>query len=245
MATLADINAKITNLLGVDTNTYSNANRLIDINLWYQKIVGMILDSQDESDWDDSNNTSSYPRATFALTTNRDYAIGASYNFLKIKDLSVTYDSTNFYRATPIDYTQFNIGDAPASATTANTQIDANFSKTVPRYDYKFGAIFLYPRANSDDVAAGASAIVEFFRGPTEFSSGDLSTGTASPGIDSTFHMMLAYGPAYEYAQAKQMPMAGSIRRELQVYEEMLRKQYSSKQIDRRYALTAAYQDYK
>jgi len=245
MATLSDINSKITSLLGVDTNTYTNANRLIDINLWYQKVVSMILDSQDESDWSDSNNTSTYPRDTFALTTNRDYAIGATYNFLKIKDFSVTYDGVNYYRATPIDSTEFSFGDGPASATTHQATIDSNFAKTSPRYDYKYGAIFLYPRATSDDVTAGAAGLVEFFPGPTEFTSSDLTTGTASPGIDSTFHMMLAYGPAWEYAQSKAMPQASSIYRELQVYEERLRKQYSSKQLDRKYALRSAYQNYK
>lgn len=252
MATLADINSKVSNLLGVDTNTYTNANRLIDYNLWHQKIVGMILDAQDESDFDDQRFTD-YPSVTFSLTTNRDYALsqfqtnnaGLSYSVLKIKDVSVTYDGVTWYRATPTDAAAHDFANPPSGASTMNTTIDSYFSKAAPRYDFKYNSIFLYPRASAADVAAGAQMMVEWFRSPVEFTSAELTAGTVSPGIDPTFHMMLAYGAAYEYAQAQQLPQASGIYRELQKYEEMLRKQYSSKQLDRRYQFLADYQSYK
>lgn len=244
MATLGDINTKITNLLGVDTNTFANASRLIDLNLWYQKIVSMILDAQDETDFDDANKTD-YPRYTFPLTVNRDYSISQTYGTLKIKSLSVTYDGVNYYRATPVDSTQFAFADAPAAASAANANIDANFVTTSPAYDYKYGSLWLYPRATTAQVNSGAQALVEFFRAPTEFTLSDLTTGTLVPGFDQSFHMMLAYGAAFEYAQANQHPSASSIYRELQTYEERLRRQYSSKQLDRHYALYSAYECYK
>lgn len=253
MATLSDINTKISNLLGVDTNTYTNANRLIDLNLWLQKITGMIFDAQDETDFDDLRYTD-YPSVTFALVANqRDYAFtqfqtntaGIVYGNLKIKEVSVTYDGVSWYRANPIDSAENDFGNPPGGASTANTTIDGYFSKAAPRYDFKYNALFLYPRASTSDVTGGAMAKVEFFRSPCEFTSAELTAGTVSPGIDPTFHMMLAYGAAYEFAQAQQMPQKNEIARELQNYEVMLRKQYSSKQLDRKYKLTPAYERYR
>lgn len=252
MATLADINAKISSLLAVDTNTYTNANRLIDLNLWHQKIVGMILDSQDETDFDDLRYTD-YPSVTFPMTTNRDYSFsqfqtntaGLSYGNLKIKDVSVTYDGVAYYKALPIDPSEMDFANPPAAATTANTTVDAYFAKTSPKYDYRFNSLFLYPRASSADVTAGAQVLMEFFRSPVEFTSAELTAGTVSPGIDPTFHMMYAYGVANEYATAQQLPQRNEISNELKIWEERLRRQYSTKQLDRKYMFSADYQSYK
>lgn len=246
MATLGDINTKVTELIGVDTNTYANANRLINLNLWYEKIVGMILDAQDETDYDDPNRTD-YPIFTFPLVAGqRDYSIAASYGILKIKDMSVTYDGVNYFRALPFDIADNDfIGNAPSSATVQNATLDSYFPKTQPQYDYKYGSLWLYPMAQTADVSAGAQAIVEFFRVPTDFILSDLTTGTLVPGIDPTFHLMLAYGCAYEYAQAKQLPQLSGIVDVLKDYEERLRKQYSSKQLDRKYTLIPEWVSYR
>lgn len=212
----------------------------------------MILDSQDEEDFDDLRYTD-YPNASISMTTNRDYSIGQfqtntaglSYGVLKIKDLNLTYDGTNWYRVKPIDSGNFDFGNAPSGASTQNTTIDGYFTKTSPRYDYKNNAIFLYPRASSSDVASGAQMYVEWFRTPVEFTSAELTAGTVSPGIDATFHMMLAYGAAYEYCNAKGLPQTPALKNELLEYEKRLRTQYSSKQLDRKYQLQDEYQNYK
>lgn len=245
MATIGDINTKISNLTTSDTNQFANSDRLIDINMWLNKIVGMIFDSQDEDTFDDQRN-SDYPIKTVPLTTNRDIAIPVSEDVLKIKNLSISYDGINYHRATPIDISQFNdIGNAPAADSTQQTTVDAYFSKNAPCYATKFNSLWIYPLANSSDVASGAKAIVEWMRGPTQFTLSDLTTGTAIPGFDSTFHMMLAYGPAYEFCLSKGLPQKDEIYRELQVYEDRLRKQYSSKQKDRQYQFLADYQPMK
>lgn len=242
--TLGDINTKITSLTGTDTNNYPNPERLVDINIWYQKIGGIILDSQDESDFDDPNH-GDYPIQTVALTTNRDISIPVAEKILKMKDVTVFYDGVTGYRANPVDTADMEFGIAPASATTQNTTIDSNFARTSPRYDWKFGSLFIFPRASSADVAAGGYVIAEWFRQIKEFTLSDLTTGTVVPGFDDTFHAMLAYGPAFEYCEAKGLPQAATIYNELQVYEQRLRKQYSSKQLDRKYMFGLDYQNNK
>src|ERR1035437_1647870 len=242
--TLSDIQNKIYSLTGTDVTSYPNATMLIDLNLWYQKIVSMILDAQDEEDYDDPRQ-SDYPISTIPLTTNRDYNIAQSYNMLKIKDVSVTYDGTTYYRALPVDDTENMYGVAPSSATTANATIDANFSTNAPRYDVKYGSIWLYPAATTAQVAGGVQMILEWYRSPVEFTSSDLTTGTASPGFDISFHAMMAYGPSFEYAEAKTLPQTQNLSGMLQDYEARLKRQYSSKQLDRKYILKPDSQNYK
>lgn len=252
MATLADIKTKIYALTGKDSTSYPAANMLVDLNLWHQKIVGMILDAQDESDFDDER-YGDYPQITSPLTTNRDFPLGQTitnldgltYSVLKIKDVSVSYDGTNFYRALPFDITEIGSANIPQGYSTAEGQLDALFPKTSPRYDFKNNSLWLYPRATAAEVAAGATIMMEFYRSPVEFTSSELTAGTVSPGIAPTFHAMYAYGPAFEVAQAQQLPQKNEIYRELQVYEDRLRKQYSSKNADRKYAIRPEYINYK
>lgn len=244
--TLSDINTKIDDLTGdTDRVAYPVANRLIDINIWLQKVVGMIFDSQDEDDYDDQR-ASDYPTKTTPLATTRDYQIPVSEKFLKMKNVSVTYDGTNYYRALPIDDSESERGIVARSQdTTANTTIDAFFAKTAPRYDLKWNALWLYPLASAADVAAGGKIITEWYRQATPFTSTELSTGTVVPGFDDTFHPILAYGPAFEYCHPKGLQQTKAILLELQDYEARLRKQYSTKQGDRMNALESTYPNFK
>lgn len=237
--TLSEISTKITELTGQSTVAYPNANRLININIWGQKVVSMILDSQDESDFDDQRRTD-YPVLTTPLTTNRDYTIPVSEKVLKIKDVSISYDGTNVYRASPFDVSASEFPITPSASTTANSLVDSYFSKTSPSYDIKYNSVFIYPVASSSDVSGGGFIVFEWFREFQEFTLAELTTGTEVPGFDSTFHAILAYGAAYEWAFAKSLPAAPRILQGLQEWENRLRKQYSSKQLDRNYRLTSS-----
>lgn len=242
--TLGDINSKITSLTGASTNQYTNAERLVDLNIWQQNIVGMIFDSQDEVEFDDANR-SDFPRKTTPLTTNRDYSIPVAEKVLKIKSLSVAYDGSTFYRATPVDFGATGLADATAAATAANTTLDSYFSRVAPKYDIKFNSIFLYPKATAQDVTNGGVMLIEWFRQAEEFELSDLTGGTYVPGFDDNFHIMLAYGAAYEYLRGNDMKRAEAVLKDLAVYEARLRRQYSSKQLDRTYQITGDYQTYK
>lgn len=59
-----------------------------------------------------------------------------------------------------------------------------------------------------------------------------MSTGTKEPGFDAPFHPILAYGPAFEFAQKYNMPQTKSIFVELQDYEERLKRFYGNKDKD-------------
>lgn len=239
MATLNDIATKARLLVDADTTSYTNAQFLTDLNLWNHKIVTMILNAQDESDWDDPNH-GDYPELTFSLVASqRDYAIAVSEKVLKLKKLNITYDGTNWYKAEPIDSSE--IGDSYGNDTT----LDSQFSKSAPRYDYKYGALWIYPRADATDVANGAQGRAEWERQFKEFTSSDVTTGTAVPGFDDPWHHMLSYGCAFEFALANDMKVKKDYAQVLEDYELRLKQHYSRKQLDRKYRLGAEYTSYE
>lgn len=242
--TLSDIATKARSLTGTDSTTYTNANLLIDINLWQHKIVTMIMGSQDESDFDDNRNTTFPNKTTPMVSGQRDYGIPVSEKVIAIKRVDITYDGVNWVKAEPIDSSEIPFGIGTAGST-QETTLDGKFSKSAPRYDSKNNSVLIYPRANDADVTAGAKIRIEWSREMNEITLSELTTGTVVPGFDSAFHPMLAYGPAFEYSSSKLLPQKNDIFAVLQDYEVRLIKAYGSKQKDRDYQLKASTQNYK
>lgn len=266
MATLGDIANKARALTHTDTTSYTTANILIDINLWYQKVISMILESQDDADFDDNRtggsagSTKTYPIATRLLVAGqRDYAFGtASWTILgkeggsnltsqtllplKVKRLDITYNGSDYFRATPFDdgVPQWGMGNT--------AQEDANMIKAAPNYDIKYNSLFIYPLAAASDVSAGALMRLEQDRNIIPFTSADYTTdpndSTSIPGIDAPFHMMLAYGTAYEFANANNLPQLQNIKNDLVDWEARLRQAYGRKDKDILLAMRPAYDSY-
>lgn len=259
MATLGDIANKSRALTQTDVNQYSPANLLIDINLWYQKIVSMILESQDETDFDDIRQTK-YPTATRLLVAaQRDYAFStASWTLmgkegaagtsgqallpLKVKRLDIAYDGVNYFRATPVSDGEIITGLGTELTT------DQNYIKQAPAYSIHDNSVWTFPMATSTDVTAGAIMRIEQERAIIPFTTSDYTTdpndSTVIPSIDSPFHMMIAYGAAHEFCNSKLMPQAEIYKKELEDFELRLRAAYGRKQLDRETALNYAY-DYE
>lgn len=242
--TLGDINLKTLQLLHTDSTGYTDAQMLIDLNIWWQKIVSMIFESQDDTDFDDQRNTT-YPIVTTPMVAaQRDYAMPVSEGVLKLKRVDVTYDGSNYFRATPFDdgVPQWGQGNPTAE--------DSNMIKAAPRYDMKYNSLFIYPLAIASDVSAGATIRVEWERAVIPFSktadypSDTMSTSTTVPGVDLPWHPMLAYGAAYEYANAANLPQLQNIKQDLQDWEARMRIAYGKKDLDTLYALRPAYDSY-
>jgi hypothetical protein len=205
----------------------------------------MIMDSQDESDFDDQRNTD-YPIKYLSMVAGqRDYSIPVSEHVLSIKRVDVTYDGVNFYRAEPIDSGELVDGMGRMADSTQETNNDALFSKTAPRYDVKYNSVFIYPRADATDVANSAKLKIEWSREATEFTTAEFNAGTVIPGFDSAFHPMLALGPSYDYCLANALPQAKALDAQLKELEIRLRRQYGQKQKDRDYQLVPAYNNFK
>lgn len=242
MATLGDIANKARALTHSDTTQYTAVNLVIDINIWYQKVVSAILESQDDSDFDDQRNTN-YPVVTTPLIAGqRDYSIPVSETVLKIKRVDITYDGTNWYRATPFD------NGVPGWGFGNPTNEDSNFIKQAPQYDVQYNSLFIYPLAVAADVSAGGSIRVEWERNIVPFSASDYTTdpndSTVIPGFDPVFHHFLSYGAAYEYANANNLPQLQNIKTDVADWENRLRIAYGHKDLDTQMYLRPAYDNF-
>lgn len=246
--TLGDIATKARALTNTDTVSYPDANLLIDINIWYQKAVSMILESQDESDFDDIRR-SDYPIVTTPLVAGqRDYPIPVSEKVLKIKRVDLSWNGgQNWYRATPFDTGAYpyGVGFTPSSSTDA--ELDQQFIQVSPRYDVAYNAIWVYPMPTANDVANNALIRVEWERQIQPFTSSDYSSvltdSTVVPGFDDPFHPILAQGAAWEYAVSRQLPQMQQIQQGLVDWESRLRTAYGHKELDRMPVFTALYND--
>ena len=245
--TLGDIAKKARSLSNTTITDYSDADLLIDINLWMQKVATMILEGQDEADFDDARNTD-YPIKHTTLSTKRDYAIGVGEKMLKFKRLDVTYDGVNWYKADPIDSEEIPAGLGLSTSTTQESKIDELFTQNHPRYDLKYGSIFLYPKPTATDVANGAMMQAEWYRQIVPFTAADytsvITDSTVVPGFDDPFHPILAYGPAFEISASRNLPQAKNLQGVLMDYEARLKQAYSNKQRDRQYMIGSDIPDY-
>lgn len=243
---IGEINSKITALTNVDETVYSSALRLIDINIWLHRIQSMIFTSMDEVDFDDSN-YADYPELTTPLVASqRDYTIPNTEKVVSFKRVDVSYDGQNYYRATPIDTGEMYQGLGPASATAQQTKTDKLFAKTAPRYDCAYNSVFIYPAPDATDVTNGGKIFIEWTRELKEFTAAELTAGTATPGFDTEFHSILAYGPAYEFLISTGQNVDSTyVEKSLKELEARLIATYGKKQIDRNMSAVPLYNNFK
>lgn len=234
---LADINTKVDELTKADrTIAYPNANRLINLNIWNQNVVSMILDAQDSSDFDDTNQTGYATINTPLVANQRDYSFGISDGIVEVKRVDVSYDGTTSNRAQALDSSEIEEGTLEGA-----TIIDTNFTQSSPYYDWKYNAIFLYPKPT----ASTGSVEVEVSRLAKAITLSDLTTGTYVLGFDLNFHPMVAEGMAYEYFKSNKMWDDVKKSKEcLAEYEARLRRQFGKKQRDYTLHLVPEYVDY-
>lgn len=242
MATLGDVATKARALTHSDLTSYPDANLLIDINMWYQKVADMIFESQDDSDFDDARNTT-YPVQTTPLIANqRDYPVSVSEKMLKLKRVDICFDGTTSYRAEPLDTGSWPYGIKFNNSSQVDAQFDANFDRSAPRYDFAYGSIWVAPMPIAADVTNGGFIRAEWFRNVTAFAASDYSVvitdSTVTPGFDAPFHMILAWGAAWEFALANNLPQLATIQQQLQDWEARLRIAYGRKDQDMRLTLT-------
>lgn len=229
---LADITTKVYGLTNATASTYPAANLLIDINLWYERVHTVILRSQDDWDFDDSNKADLPILTTNMVANQQDYLLPSSA--LRVKRLEVSYDGINFYKAE-----SFDINERSRAATPS--LIASDFSQNRPFYDLQGRSLFLYPIPSANSTA-GLKLWIQ--RSITEFTAGDLSTGTASPGFDVLFHQIIAYGAAYEFAMSKQLNSLKSIQQRLQELMAEIELFYAKRDDDTIMSLEPAYKDY-
>ena len=229
-----------------DTDKLAAFTRLI--NNRYDYYVTMLLNAQDEWDFDDSNN-SGYGIFTRNLVANQqDYVFSTvswsrenkegsaatasqTLDILKIKRVEITYDGTNWYKVEPIDINEIGVATDTAG-------IAEQFSTAEPYYDLESNAIKLYPIPAS---AVTGGLKVWIYRNVDAFTTTDT---TQAPGFDRVFHSLLSMGASVDWMISKSMDARGDLSAKLQGMEVLFMKHYGNKQVDRNIELKPAFVNY-
>lgn len=230
--TLGDITTRINFLTGTTVNEYSAAARLVSLNKWYNQVSTWILASLDEWDFDDSNQTDFPVLKADLVDGQADYGGLKTEGMLNMKRVEVSYDGVVYYKARPLDLGE---DDNPLDT----TNIAADFPQSEPRYRIVGDSIILYPTPNAA-VTNGLTMYID--RAVIEFTSADVTTGTAVPGFDINFHDLLALGVSYDYNSAKKSDK--SLMQDILLMKADLIGQYADKIEDRKHAVTPNIEDY-
>lgn len=221
--TLADIQNKIYFLTKTNSSSYTNANMLIAINAANNRVASLILKADDRWQWDDTNQ-SDLPIATTSLVSGqKDYSVATTH--LTIDRVEVKDASGNWIALEQIDQQSLKRGKLTALTEHQET------SGTPNQYDVIGSSIFLYPTPN---YSQSASLKVYFTRGPSEFTSGQLTAGTASPGFNSLFHELIPLWVAYDYAVANGLNTTSAFLASIQLREKDLWDFYGLRNRDMR-----------
>lgn len=223
--TLSELNEKLTRLTGENTTRYTNAQRAVDLTISLDKVASMIIDSQDDADFDDPNQTTFPEFHTDLVSGQRDYTFTIGDGVLQYKEVEISWDGTTYYKAQRLDRSLIPYATGNADL------LDDNFSKESPYYDIEGSSVMIYPRPTAGDTG---EVMVRTTRNVTPVTSAELTTGSKVLGIDRAFHyMVLLLTVQQRYIEQN---IAGNklqrIISELQDYETRLRRQYSRKQID-------------
>jgi hypothetical protein len=207
-----------------------------NVNEALYEIIIEIMRSQDEFDWDDQNYTD-YPIGTAPLVAGqRDYVLPSSLNFMTLKRLDVSWDGSKWYQATPIDSAQMRFGLGSES------QEDAEFERTMPRYDPKSNGFWLYPRATQEEVDAGAKFRMEFTREFDEFTTADT---TQEPPIDRPFHDLVPIAASLKWAVMKDAERAKNLKTLLDEGYAKMRIWYNRRNTDAQLFMDPQIPDYR
>lgn len=231
---LSEVNEKLSRLTGENTTRYTNTQRATDLTIALDKVVTMILDSQDDSDYDDANHGDFPVLTTPTVANQRDYTFAIADYVTQYKEVEVSYDGTTYYKATRLDR---SLQPYP---TGNDTLLDQNYSQSNPYYDIEGSSLMIYPRpANTLGYV-----LARVSREVTPITSAELTTGTKVLGIDRAFHyMVILLAVQQRYMENN---VAGNklqrVMTEIQDYELRLRKQYSRKQIDGNMSFQSSYQ---
>lgn len=166
-----------------DLTAYPLADKTRNINAWYDRVVGLIMQADNNWQWDDANQTD-LPVATTALVANQqDYGLNAAvqYKILKVEILDSSGDG---HPLDPIDY-----DDKKGIAMTEYKET----AGTPKEYDLVANSIYLYPKP---DYAKALGLRIYFQRGASYFVSTDT---TKVPGFAEPFHRILSYGASLDW----------------------------------------------
>lgn len=206
--------------------TYPLADKARKVNNWYLQVIGWILESSPDWEWDDSN-YSDFPIGTATLVNGQeDYTLpvavaGADAStFLRLLRVEILDKDGDYYKIDPYDESDFKVRGV----------VQASRPNGLPiRYRTIGNSLKLDPAPDTTLVTAAAGLKVFYQRTPDLFTASDT---TQEPGFPSIFHPVLSLGASYDYAMARGLKNRGSLKKEIERYEKAIKSFYGNQNED-------------
>lgn len=205
-------------LNGQTTAEYPTLDLNRNLNAWYRRCVSWILQSVDGWEFNDGTATANLVASQQAYTFNQGSSSFNVTDVLKISRVEVTYDGTNWYKASPMQLNDFNLAKSQAS------NISGTFSTTSPYYDIHHNTIDLYPVPTAN-VTAGLKIYYDL-------DITDLAAAGDTPIIPAEFHRILSLGAAFDWASTRNQDMAAALKSQIDELHGELLMHYGDRAID-------------
>ena len=185
--TIADLNQEIRDLCDADTTSYTAATLLRRVNNALETLVGKIINSDGNWQYDDTNYTD-LPVGTGNLVSGQSsYSFSSEY--LDILEVMILTTGGIYQRITPFDPSEINQSFDEWVGSATGTPPNG-----FPEYYDKVGDSIRLDRSPTAAHATLTNGLkVRFKRTADLFTSAQVTTGTKVPGIPSPYHMLIAY----------------------------------------------------
>jgi len=188
--TITDINAEARALCDANSVSYTDADLLRRVNAAYEEIIGKIIGSDRTWQFGDSNYSSLPTGLQNLVADQQPYPFdSAQLNIIRVevKDANGIWHTLN-----PIDWSGIDFA-LPEYQKVSGLPLE---------YAKRENFLLLFPAAAADKVTLSNGLKVYFQRTADLFTSGQVSTGTKTPGFASPFHVLLAYKAAIPYCMS-------------------------------------------
>jgi hypothetical protein len=201
--TTTALKALIHDIVDTNTSTFPDARMVRGMNVSQNKVVNVIAESDQLSEWDDDNFTD-LPEGTINIVSGqRSYNLREDENFANLRVVCKVFILTS---ATGTDYTEIKReGKSFSTVTGVPTSYRMSGSRLV--FDIE------------PNYSATNGIRVLFIREPQEILTSDT---TKELGIPTAFHHLVALYTAYDFARSKTLDNRNDILRDVEKEEKRL-----------------------
>lgn len=217
---ISQIKADIDFLCGSTSATYSDTNKIRNVNVAYQDIARLIWESDDGWQYDDTNANTLAIGTSSLVHNQQDYALPSTTQ--KLESVIIKDNSGNWLKLKQIDIYDTTMAMPEVYKTPGLPQY----------YDLIGRSVMLYPTPSSAYATMTSGIQVYVSRDVAEF----IATATSTtPGFATAFHRVLSYAAALDFSQdeVQRKFLAGQKAR----LENGLTRFYSKRNTERKVAV--------
>lgn len=185
--TISEIKSDIDFLCGSTSATYSDTNKIRNVNIAYRDVARVIWESDGGWKYDDSNATT-LPKAHCTMVHNQqDYTLPTTA--LAVNRVEIMDGGGNWVKLNPLD---------PQDVRTGLPEYLGGSGGTPVAYELVGNSVLLYPTPLSSSVTLTNGLMVYVDRDITSIAT---SATTTEPGFAAPFHRILSYAASIDFTQ--------------------------------------------